>query len=137
MTTTNKRLTAGATTIPFQKFWTWLQGHVNCIVRAGTPEAVMFDHEDFHWTVFAEDETTLLVQVARGKELVGELVVFPGEIAYVQTEPGEQEGEFVFECVIKTEAAREVAYHFVMAHEYEAAEHPRGQGGGGGDKWTH
>jgi hypothetical protein len=109
---------------------------VNCVVRAGTPESVLFDHEDFHWTIFAEDETTFLVQVARGKELVGELVVFPSEIAYVQTEPGEQEGEFVFECVIETETAREVAYHFVMAHAYEAAEHPRGTSGGG-DKWTH
>ena len=68
MSTTNKRMTAVATTMSFQKFWTWLQGHVNCIVRAGTPEAVLFDHEDFHWTVFAEDETTFLVQVARAQD---------------------------------------------------------------------
>ncbi len=136
MGTSSKRLTPVATTMSFEKFWTWLQGHVNCIVRAGTPEAVLFDHEDFHWTVFSEDDHTLLVQVARGKELVGEVVVFPTEIAYVQTEPGEQEGEFVFECVIETETAREVAYHFVMAHEYDAVEHQRG-GGGRDDKWTH
>ena len=130
-----KRLTAVATTLTFDKFWAWLAGHVNCIVRAGTPEAALFDHEEFHWTLTAEDERTFVVQVARGKELVGELVVYPTEIAYVQTEPGEQEGEFVFDCVIETEAAREVAYHFVMAHEYEAADHPRSTGGG--DKWTH
>ena len=136
MATTTKRLTPVATTLTFDKFWTWLTGHVNCIVRAGTPEVVLFDHDDFHWTILAEDDTTRMVQLARGKELVGELVVFPSEIAYVQTEPGEQEGEFVFDCVIETESAREVAYHFVMAHEYEAAEHPRGASGGG-DKWTH
>lgn len=136
MASTTKRMTPVASTLTFEKFWTWLVGHVNCIVRAGTPEVVLFDHDDFHWTILSEDDTTRVVQLARGKELVGELVVFPSEIAYVQTEPGEAEGEFVFDCVIETESAREVAYHFVMAHEYEAAEHPRG-GGGGGDKWTH
>ena len=63
-------------------------------------------------------------------ELVGELVVFPTEVAYVQTEPAEHEGEWVFECVIEGENAREVAYHFVMAHEYEVVEHKT-------EKWTH
>ena len=107
----SKRVTPVATTLTFPKFWTWLQGHVNCIVRAGTPEVVLFDHDDFHWTLLAEDDTTRVVQLARGKELVGELVLFPTEIAYVQTEPGEQEGEFLFDCMIETESAREVAYH--------------------------
>jgi hypothetical protein len=104
-------------------------------VRAGTPEVVLFDHDDFHWTLLAEDDTTRVVQLARGKELVGELVLFPTEIAYVQTEPGEQEGEFLFDCMIETESAREVAYHFVMAHPYETSEHPRAKSAG--DKWTH
>ncbi|MBK9033413.1 MAG: hypothetical protein IPL61_19430 [Myxococcales bacterium] len=135
MGTSTKRVTPVAMTLTFPKFWTWLQGHVNCIVRAGTPEVVLFDHDDFHWTLLAEDDTTRVVQLARGKELVGELVLFPTEIAYVQAEPGEQEGEFVFDCMIDTEAAREVAYHFVMAHPYETTEHPRPKGGG--DKWTH
>ncbi len=131
----SKRVTPVATTLTFPKFWTWLQGHVNCIVRAGTPEVVLFDHDDFHWTLLAEDDTTRVVQLARGKELVGELVLFPTEIAYVQTEPGEQEGEFLFDCMIETESAREVAYHFVMAHPYETSEHPRAKAAG--DKWTH
>ena len=44
MGTTGKRLTAAvATTLTFEKFWTWLGGHANCIVRAGTPEAVLLD----------------------------------------------------------------------------------------------
>lgn len=134
MASSSKRLTAVATTLTFDKFWAWLAGHVNCIVRAGTPEAVLFDHEEFHWTLTPEDERTFVVQVARGKELVGELVVYPTEIAYVQTEPGEQEGEWLFECVVEGESAREVAYHFLMAHEYEA-EHTRGAGGA--EKWKH
>lgn len=126
----SKRLTTVATTLTFETFWRWLNAHVNCILRAGTPEAVLFDHEDFHWTITDEDEHTKVVQVARGKELVGELVVFPAEISYVQAEPAETEGEFLFECVVEGENAREVAYHFVMAHEYETAEHKS-------EKWTH
>ena len=133
MASSHKRLTAVATTLTFDKFWTWLAGHVNCIVRAGTPEAALFDHEEFHWTLTAEDERTYVVQVARGKELVGELVVYPAEIAYVQTEPGEQEGEWLFECIVEGTDAREVAYHFLMAHEYEA-DHRKDTGA---EKWKH
>lgn len=128
---TGKRLAAVATTLQFDKFWTWLQGHANCIVRAGTPEVVLLDHDDFHWTLMTEDAHTLVVQLARAKDLVGELLVFPAEIAYVQVEPTEVEGEWLFECIVENEKAREVAYHFVMAHEYDDAEHRRE------DKWTH
>lgn len=132
MGSTGKRsLAAVATTLTFDKFWTWLSGHASCIVRAGTPEAVLVDHDDFHWTLIAEDEQTFVVQLARAKDLVGELVVFPAEIAYVQVEPSETEGEWLFECISESEKAREVAYHFVMAHEYEDGEHRRE------DKWTH
>jgi hypothetical protein len=132
MATSSKRLTPVASTLAFEKFWAWLQGHGNCILRAGTPEAVLFDHEDFHWTLLVEDDHTYVIQLARGKELIGELIVFPSEIAYVQMEQAEQEGEWLFECVMETEASREVAYHFVMTHEYEAVEHK-----GDPDKWTH
>jgi hypothetical protein len=123
MTTTGKRLATVATTLTFERFWTWLGGHANCIVRAGTP--------DFHWTLLTEDDHTRIVQLARAKDLVGELLVFPAEIAYVQVEPTEVEGEWLFECVVENEKAREVAYHFVMAHEYDEGEHRREE------KWTH
>jgi hypothetical protein len=132
MGSTGKRnLAAVATTLSFEKFWTWLAGHANCIVRAGTPEAVLLDHDDFHWTLITEDDHTLVVQLARAKDLVGEILVFPAEIAYVQVEQAEAEGEWLFECIVESEKAREVAYHFVMAHEYEDSEHRREE------KWTH
>jgi hypothetical protein len=130
-TTGSKRLAAVATTLTFDKFWAWLKAHPGCIVRAGTPETVLCDHDDFHWTLDAEDDHTFVVQLARAKDLVGELLVFSSEVAYVQVEPSETEGEWLFECVIETEKAREVAYHFVMAHEYDDGEHRRE------DKWTH
>jgi hypothetical protein len=130
--TTGKRLAAVATTLSFDKFWTWLTGHANCIVRAGTPEFVLLDQDDFHWTLMTEDDHTVIVQLARAKDLVGEMLVFPADIAYVQVEPTETEGQWLFECVVEAEKAREAAYHFVMAHEYDdGGEHRRE------DKWTH
>ena len=130
---TSKRLAAVGTTITFDKFWGWLAGHSNCILRAGTPEVALFDQEDFHWTLLSEDPQTLVVQLARGKELVGELVVFPNEVSYVQVEPTEGEEEWLFECVVDNEMNREVSYHFLMAHGYDGATaHPADS-----DKWTH
>lgn len=123
MGSSSKRLTQMTATIPFDTFWKWMSGHVNCILRAGTAEVVLFDHEDFHWTILEEDDQTRVLQLARGKELVGELVVFPAEITYVQMDPTEHEGEWMFECITEGENAREVAYHFVMAHEYQTNEH--------------
>ncbi|GAB4524144.1 MAG: hypothetical protein Tsb0020_42360 [Haliangiales bacterium] len=118
-------------TLPFEKFWGWLQAHANCILRAGTPDAVFFDHEDFHWHLAVEEEGTLLVQLVRGKELVSEMMMLANDIAYVQCELTDSE-EYVCECVVESETAREVAYHFVMAHEYDEAERSQG-----GRHWTH
>ena len=131
MPPSKRSLTPVATTLAFDKFWRWLQGHQNCILRAGTPEVVLFDREEFHWTLLVEDDATYVVQLAQGKELIGELLVFPAEIAYVQVEPSEQDGEFLFECVNETTEAREVAYHFVLAHEYDDGSHAKSE------KWTH
>lgn len=125
-----KHVSPAATTLPFEKFWSWLQAHANCILRAGTPEAVLFDHDDYHWHLAAEDEATLLVQLVRGKDLVGEMILAAGEVAYVQCEPAENE-EFIFECIIENEASREVAYHFAMAHGYDETEAPSTR------RWTH
>ena len=33
--------------IPFEKFWSWLQVHPNCILGAGTPEVALFDDDEF------------------------------------------------------------------------------------------
>ncbi|HET6611572.1 MAG TPA: hypothetical protein VFG83_06275 [Kofleriaceae bacterium] len=124
------RAKTAAITLPFDKFWMWLEAHANCILRAGTPEVLLFDHEDYHWHFAAEDESTLLVQVVRGKELVGEIVVAQAEIAYVQSEPGEGD-EHLFECVVETEAGREPVYHFILAHGYDETEAPSVR------RWTH
>lgn len=108
-------------TLPFEKFWHWVQAHANCILRAGTADSVLFDHDDYHWHLAVESGSTLLVQLVRGKELVGEILVLSSEIAYVTCTPQELD-EFVFECVVELPHSHEVAYHFVMAHEFDEEE---------------
>ena len=99
-------------------------------MRAGTADVVLFDHDDYHWHLAADqEENVLLVQLVRGKDLVGEILLMSNDITYVQCEPADAE-EFVFECVVETEAAREVAYHFVLTHSYEE-EQPQVR------RWTH
>jgi hypothetical protein len=116
--------------LPFEKFWAWISAHPNCIVRAGTPEVILFDQEEFHWHLTHEDERTCIVQLARGKELIGELLMFIEDIAYVHCEMSEND-EFVCECIIETETRRDAAYNFVMAHAYDESESPSRR------RWTH
>lgn len=105
-------------TLPFDTFWTWLMTHPNCILRAGTPETVLYDDDDLHWQFVSEDPATLVVQMLRGKRLVGELLLGPEQIEYVQEAAGEQEGEVVFELISKADSESFAAYFFVLVHGY-------------------
>ena len=60
-----------------------------------------------------------MVQVLRGKRLIGELLLVPDQVSYVQGSVVEDEGEFLFELISETEADRFPAYFFVLAHGYE------------------
>jgi len=106
-------------TLPFEQFWGWLVTHPNCILRAGTPESVLYDDEDLHWHFASEAGAALLVQLVRGKRLTGELLVEPDQISYVQGYTGDREGEFVFECVLENESEQVASYFFVLTHGYE------------------
>jgi hypothetical protein len=110
--------TTVAFTLPFSKFWTWLNQHPNCILRAGTPEVVLFDDDDLHWHFSTEDDGTLLVQVIRGKTLLGELAITPNDVTYVQVEPGEGE-EVRFDLQGEGDESGVAAYHFVLSHGYD------------------
>ncbi|MCP3960183.1 MAG: hypothetical protein GY719_20250 [bacterium] len=107
-------------TLPFETFWNWLIAHPNCILRVGTPEAVLYDDDDLHWNFAAEGATTMLVQVLRGKRLMGEMLVEPEPITYVQGVQGQREEEHVFELISETETDRVSAFFFVLTHGYEA-----------------
>jgi hypothetical protein len=106
-------------TLPFETFWSWLMGHPNCIIRAGTPEAVIYDDEDLHWHFAQEGPETLVVQVLRGKLLVGELLIVPEQIAFVQGVASEREDEFAFELITENERERFVSYFFVLIHGFD------------------
>jgi hypothetical protein len=115
-----------ATTLPFETFWTWLQAHPNCIIRAGTPEAVVYDHEDMHWHFTAEGADSFVVQIFRGKQLVGELVLTPADVSYVQGVAGEED-EYVFDLISESETDRVAAYFFVLSHGYDTSDRPSGR----------
>ena len=106
-------------TLSFDRFWSWLVSHPNCILRAGTQEAVLYDDDDLHWH-FADDGPDLcVVQVIRGKRLMGEVLIQTEPIAFVQGYEGDQEGEFVFELIAELETERLAPYFFVLCHPYE------------------
>jgi hypothetical protein len=107
-------------TLAFEPFWSWLATHPNCILRAGTPEAVLYDDDDLHWHFASEGSNVHVVQVLRGKRLLGELVVEPEQVSYVQGATGEEEGEFVFELVSENENDQVASWFFVLSHGYEA-----------------
>jgi hypothetical protein len=109
------------TTIPFELFWKYLQAHPNCIVRAGTPDATLYDDEDYHWHFTSEPDGTLIAEVIRGKKLVGDVAIVPTEISYVQVEPDEHD-EFRFDLIHEAERDRVVTHYFVLSHAYDAEE---------------
>lgn len=119
-----------ALTLPFETFWTWLAGHPNCVLRAGTPESVLYDDEDLHWYFGAEAGAAgapeggqlLLVQVIRGKRLMGELFIEPEQVSYVEGSTGDREDEYVFELITETDEDRLASYFFVLTHGYDGGE---------------
>lgn len=116
-------------TVTFETFASWLQRHPDCILRAGTPETVVFDAEDLHWTFVPEEEGVLVVQVLRGKRLAAELVVEAEQVAYVEARPPERADEHVFELVSESEGEQFAAWFFVMVHPWDESP-STGEGGG-------
>lgn len=100
--------------ISFDTFWNFLLRHYNCILRAGTEDAVLYDDEDVHWHFAQEDVNTWVVQLCRGKRILGELFVEPELVSYVQVSPGEE--EVSFELVQENDREAHVVYLFVLSH---------------------
>ena len=109
-------------TLPIQTFWSWLTTHPNCILRAGSPDAVIYDDDDLHWHFATEGPETLLVQILRGKRLTAEILVQHEAVSYVQGGAGDNEGEFLFELMTESEKDHLPLYFFVLAHGYEETE---------------
>ena len=107
------------TTLSFDEFWEWLMGHPNCILRAGTPDTILFDDEDFYWHLAGTGVEPRVVQVLRGKRLIGELLLEPERITCVEGRAGEHDGEFVFQLISEAPRERRSPYFFVLPHGYE------------------
>lgn len=114
-----------AAPLTFDQFWRWLQEHANCVVRAGTGDATLFDADALHWDFFEEEDGTAVVQVILGKALVGELVLEREQILMVQASPDVEtpnSGQWLFELMgggTKKDDRIPLGY-FVLAHGMEA-----------------
>lgn len=106
-------------TLTFDVFWQWLAAHANCILRGGTLDSALYDDEDLHWHFAQERDGLMVVQLVRGKRLIGELFLDSERIDYVQSMPSQTEGEYMFELISEEEANRVMLYFFVLAHAYE------------------
>ncbi|MBI5496172.1 MAG: hypothetical protein HY904_14210 [Deltaproteobacteria bacterium] len=108
--------------VAFDRFWQWMKMHANCIVRAGSAEALLNDHEMFHWQLVEDDERRPLVQLMMGKQLIGELMLDLREVLYVQSNPDPEDrqgAQVVFEVMAGGGALAQETYplyHFVLAH---------------------
>ena len=84
---------------------------------------MLFDHDDFHWALMEEDRQHV-VQVLKGKSLVGELVMAGREVTEVSVAPDPDtgtQGHFLVELLGGPKEDPQVLYHFVMAHGIEPA----------------
>ncbi|MEM1249673.1 MAG: hypothetical protein AAGK22_25080 [Acidobacteriota bacterium] len=115
-----------AHTLEFETFWDWLLLHPNCILRAGTLTAILCDDDDLHWQFSTEDEA-YYVQAIRGKRLIGEIMIEPDPVSYVQVQESDRQGEWIFELIAENQNERYPAYFFVMTHGLDDDEEPQGR----------
>ena len=116
------RTTDTAAPLTFDRFWRWLGEHPNCIVRAGGYDTALFDHEDFHWDFLEEEDGRAVVQLIRGKGLVGELVIDRREVLFVQAAPDVEDaarGFWLFECIGGPKDDTYSVCHFLISHGME------------------
>lgn len=111
-------------TLTFERFWSWLKGHTNCILRAGTDEVWLYDQEEFHWHLEDDGKRGIGVQLLAGKRVIAEVLLDLRDVLFVQTSPEEVEeggpkGATIFEIVVGTKEDTYTAYHFVMSHPFE------------------
>lgn len=109
-------------TLSFTAFVLWVQEHTNCILSAGWAGATLFDHADLHWDLYEEEDRRFIVQLVKGKALIGELVVEGREVNEVTIGPDPEaasQGHYVAELFSDVASGREVLGHFVLSHGIE------------------
>ena len=107
-------------TLTFEKFWRWLKRHPHCVLRAGTPDAFLYDQDDLHWRIDEDDDRVPTVQLMKAKALVAEVALEVREILFVQVtpDPEGEAGQHLFEVIGGGDEPYPV-YHFLLAHGFE------------------
>jgi len=111
-------------TVSLDEFWSWLHAHVNCILRAGTPETMVFDDEDLHWHL-DDFEGLRVLQTVRGKRLMGEILIDPVRVGFVRETDSERPDEFCFEMVMQEDGNEYVEYMVYLIHGWDEAPVPQ------------
>lgn len=117
----SKETETGAT-LPFERFWDWVQDHTNCLLSVGTEESWLYDNDSLHWVLFSEDNGSPVVQLILGKRLVGEMVLDTTDLMHVQVmaDPeNTEEGYFLFKVLGGARSAPRVRYTFQLTHGLE------------------
>lgn len=110
--------------LTFERFWRWLGEHPNCVIRAGTPNATLFDFEDYHWEFHEEDDGHAVAGLIRGKNLVGELVIEKSSVLLVQASldvEQPQSGHWTFEVIGGNKDEPFGVAFFVVSHGMESS----------------
>ena len=110
--------------IPFDQFWSWLKQHTNCLLRAGTDECLLYDHEALHWQIEDDPDGNPNLLLILGKAVVGEVILETNEILFVQPslDKSAEEPQYVFEVVGGPREEPYPLYHFVLTHGFEGEE---------------
>lgn len=116
-------------TLSIEEFWRWLVEHPNCILRVGSADVSLFDLDELHWGFEEDGDGNRIVQLLRGKSLVGELVLDVRDARYVQWMPDQESsdrGYYLFEIVAGPKEEAYAVYHFLMAHglDHQEMSHP-------------
>jgi hypothetical protein len=109
-------------TLTFDRFWRWILEHPNCVLRAGTADAILYDLDDLHWHFYEDPEHTPVIQLIRGKQLVAEILLDRRDILFVQVTPdseSEERGRFLFELIGGPKDDTYPICHFLIAHGLE------------------
>jgi hypothetical protein len=111
--------------LTFDRFWRWMMDHPNCVVRVGSADATLLDHDDFHWEFMDEEDGNTVIQLVKGKALVGELMISRGDIAFVQASLDVEnvtQGYWLFELIGGPKDDSFTIAHVLMSHGIEQAQ---------------
>ena len=94
----------------------------HCILRCGSAETTLFDHDDFHWLFFDEEDRRGIIQMLKGKDLVGEIVIPRRSVRDVRMavdlESG-TDGHWMAELLGGSEAEPDVLFHVLLSHGFD------------------